>query len=338
MPGILGIDVQRELTGKRSDEGRGDLLRLLYEGWQQGNTLQKASILPGIGDAAGLLGDIQMMYENPEERTIMNGLLAAAGLLPFVPAGLGATVFHGSPHRFTKVDLDKVGTGEGAQMYGHGFYSADAPEVAKSYAPRDYDMEEEFLRRYNQAESAQDYEMAELYEAAMLHQTPDEIIDLYSVANGYEPSMVKKAELVAEEIRGMESTSNLYELDLPDETIDQMLKWEDAPYEGSREAGILMEIGEDYGFADDMADALGLSDMYRGESSTGGELYGLLSSSLGGDAEASAILHEYGIPGITYWDQISRAGREGTRNYVNFNADDIRIMARNGVPITGLLD
>ena len=47
---------------------------------------------------------------------------------------LGATVWHGSPHKFDAFDASKIGTGEGAQMYGHGIYAAENPAVAKQYA------------------------------------------------------------------------------------------------------------------------------------------------------------------------------------------------------------
>lgn len=42
--------------------------------------------------------------------------------------------FHGSPHEFDAFSMEKIGTGEGAQSYGHGLYFAENPEVAKSYA------------------------------------------------------------------------------------------------------------------------------------------------------------------------------------------------------------
>jgi hypothetical protein len=34
------------------------------------------------------------------------------------------TVYHGSPHKFDRFDASKIGTGEGAQSYGHGLYLA----------------------------------------------------------------------------------------------------------------------------------------------------------------------------------------------------------------------
>lgn len=45
----------------------------------------------------------------------------------------GIIAYHGSPHDFDKFSLDKIGTGEGAQAYGHGLYFAENEGVAKSY-------------------------------------------------------------------------------------------------------------------------------------------------------------------------------------------------------------
>ena len=44
------------------------------------------------------------------------------------------TAYHGTPHTIQgQFDINKVGTGEGAQAYGHGMYFAENPEVAKAY-------------------------------------------------------------------------------------------------------------------------------------------------------------------------------------------------------------
>jgi hypothetical protein len=50
-------------------------------------------------------------------------------------------VYHGSPHKFApternplgEFDASKIGTGEGAQVYGHGIYTAENPVVGKEY-------------------------------------------------------------------------------------------------------------------------------------------------------------------------------------------------------------
>lgn len=41
--------------------------------------------------------------------------------------------WHGSPHKFDKFSMDQIGTGEGAQAYGHGLYFADSEDVARGY-------------------------------------------------------------------------------------------------------------------------------------------------------------------------------------------------------------
>lgn len=41
--------------------------------------------------------------------------------------------FHGTPHDFDRFDMSKIGTGEGAQVFGHGLYFAEAEAVARKY-------------------------------------------------------------------------------------------------------------------------------------------------------------------------------------------------------------
>jgi len=93
--------------------------------------------VPVVSDAAGFAGDVLGMIKRPEDRTAANAGMAALGLLPFVPA-FGATVraYHGSPHDFDRFSVDKIGTGEGAQAYGHGLYFAESPDVAREYQQR----------------------------------------------------------------------------------------------------------------------------------------------------------------------------------------------------------
>lgn len=67
------------------------------------------------------------MLDVPQDQLIVRGLLGE----DMGPAM--HTVYHGSPHKFNKFDMSKIGTGEGAQAYGHGIYAAESPDVAKSY-------------------------------------------------------------------------------------------------------------------------------------------------------------------------------------------------------------
>ena len=42
----------------------------------------------------------------------------------------GIVAYHGSPHSFDQFDTSKIGTGEGAQAYGHGLYFAEEEGVS----------------------------------------------------------------------------------------------------------------------------------------------------------------------------------------------------------------
>ena len=49
----------------------------------------------------------------------------------------GATVWHGSPHKFDKFDSSKIGTGEGHQQQGIGAYLAESEKVGQKYADKE---------------------------------------------------------------------------------------------------------------------------------------------------------------------------------------------------------
>lgn len=77
--------------------------------------------LPGAAEAAAPLTRLAEKMA-PE---------AAEAAIPLASKAIRA--YHGSPYDFDRFDLSKIGTGEGAQAYGHGLYMAENPEVAQSY-------------------------------------------------------------------------------------------------------------------------------------------------------------------------------------------------------------
>jgi len=57
--------------------------------------------------------------------------VADAAVRAYDPATTNAfTVWHASPHDFDRFSMDRIGTGEGAQAYGHGLYFAENPAVS----------------------------------------------------------------------------------------------------------------------------------------------------------------------------------------------------------------
>ncbi len=63
----------------------------------------------------------------------MAGGLVGGMAAPNAPRSEIIDAYHGSPHEFEQFSMDRIGTGEGAQVYGHGLYFAGNPEVARSY-------------------------------------------------------------------------------------------------------------------------------------------------------------------------------------------------------------
>ncbi len=74
--------------------------------------------------AAVLRGDVE---PTPGEQMGMNVVRG------FTEGPATIRAFHGSPHRFDRFDMSRIGTGEGAQAYGHGLYFAGNEGVARSY-------------------------------------------------------------------------------------------------------------------------------------------------------------------------------------------------------------
>lgn len=66
---------------------------------------------------AGLLGDTQKPWH----------------AAPLPAAAYSVNGWHGSPHRFDSFDNDAIGSGEGAQAFGHGHYVAGRKGVAEHY-------------------------------------------------------------------------------------------------------------------------------------------------------------------------------------------------------------
>jgi hypothetical protein len=117
-----------------------NLLRALYGyGGHRAGLLSAANMPDPIdpksvpGTSASISGLLGVGDSGAEQVAEMVGGLLSPGPKAKAPTKMGWTAYHGSPHKFDKFQLDKIGTGEGAQAYGHGLYFAENPETAKSY-------------------------------------------------------------------------------------------------------------------------------------------------------------------------------------------------------------
>jgi len=104
----------------------------------------------------------------------------------------GIIAFHGSAADFDGFKLEKIGTGEGAQMYGYGLYFTDKEEIAKFYkeslteVPFDYQIDGQSVSAmYDQAINNQNYELAEVLEQVQLHDAPKDLKERFTIDGGY---------------------------------------------------------------------------------------------------------------------------------------------------------
>jgi hypothetical protein len=257
--------------------------------------------------------------------------------------------YHGSPYTFDKFDISKVGTGEGAQAYGHGIYFAESPGVARGYqmalsqkAGEEttiggkpvvdvYNKIYDKANRLPTKDAQIEYQKAEMLEKMMLDTPPNELIS-YAKDIGADPAVVKWLETdIAPKTK---FPGSFYKVDIPDESIEKFINWDKPLNEQHKNIKELIEL---------VAEQEDLPINYRkyqlhGKDKTGADFYDALKMKFGGDAKtASSILNSYGIGGIKYLEQGSRGAGEGTRNFVVFDPSIVKMLERNNKPVEGLL-
>ena len=258
-----------------------------------------------------------------------------------VNAGPLMTVFHGSPHMFDAFDASKIGTGEGAQTYGHGLYFAENPSVASSYmggksgfisepligGKSIWDLPKELLHNWEMKSGGTSYGMIdELRKVA----DPTTTLAYYKKSGGALSEIAKEIEKMG--VKNSKATS-LYKVDLPDNNITKMLDW-DKPLSQQSWYRPVADVVKEYKGAGKEVDAyarLISKANARGGEVTGGQLYeGMLSQFGGSQAKVSEFMRDAGIPGIRYLDEGSRAGGQGTSNFVVFPGNEglLKILER----------
>ena len=328
---------------------------------------------PGVGGLIGeSVGGVVPIVASAKAAQLAKGLLQAGENLA-APRTLnpqtGAIVFHGSPHKFDRFDASKIGTGEGAQAYGHGLYFAESPGVAKSY--------QEALAKTISVDGR-----PILQNNKIMGSTGNQDLDTALIAHGGDIDLaIQNAEAnlkhypthnIAEALneiqqlkalRGrvqMEQSGALYKVDLPDEAIARMLDW-DKPLsqqpESVRAALTPEALGLQYqqlpngNHAFVNAQGTRVGNMQKGGTSdsfrtnwldsvansrlSGREVYQSINDGMFGANKAAAALRQAGIPGIRYLDGGSRSAGQGSSNYVVFPGNEslLTILERNNQPL-----
>lgn len=328
---------------------------------------------------------------------------------PTLPT-LGQPLFHGSPHDFERFSLEHVGTGEGAAAYGWGLYFAENRDVAAGYHDRlsgDPQVRRMKIGALTLTTANSDYSRnahisdlenirASLAEDLLLR--PLELLGageggfrehVLKVLDGkisdYETEWPEGAvagkELRAElekpgalTIKFDPKSGGVYQVDIPDEHIGNMIAWE-APIKDqpTKVQEFVRAFLKDQGYlrAKDngprqLSAAFKSYTMERGgfaNRDSGEMVYSLAidaeahklarAAGLTGkpgpegnraiedmkrdpkiEERASKALAAAGIPGLRYFDAGSRDAGDGTRNVVVFDDSIVKLTHKDGTPFT----
>jgi hypothetical protein len=284
------------------------------------------------------------MAENLEAPS--RGVRTADGM--YIPRGqMGAieNLYHGSPHTFDRFDLNKIGTGEGAQAYGYGAYLAESPDVAKQYAKQSANVTPPPNRAFRGQEltpGTPEYHAATLLEYGGLQKTKKDLAKWIAegspdenLVNSWKSSLdfLNKAEKKSD--FKVLPNENLYQTRLawPDarEATDPLspehfLDWDKPLSEQDPSVQEILKGLDEY-------DWMQVVDRAYNDD-TGRYIYDAARLDYGDDLnKASQELYKAGIPGIRYLDAGSRGAGQGTSNYVVFDDKLIDIVSRNNQPI-----
>ena len=277
--------------------------------------------------------------------------------------------YHGSPHSFSRFDASKIGTGEGAQAFGHGLYFAGNEEVADGYRAAlagkyppiligDQPVEEaiaalpgiddrlrsRYIARELPRVASRVYGMTDLDDSLIRQATLFRMRE--AAEEGGMPFLGPEhldALLLGRGMRLGKRPGHMYEveIDYPEEALLD----HDSPFmtpAGSVAAGVLRAHNPAAISPRTLREIQSGEWRFISPSPQYGSPYQRAASELHGLARTpggSAALAEAGIPGIRYLDQGSRSSGEGTRNYVMFpgTEDRIRILRKYGLlpPLAG---
>lgn len=268
---------------------------------------------------------------------------ALARLMEQVPGLMGATAYHGTPHTIRgKFDISKVGTGEGAQAYGHGMYFAENPAVAKQYQKDLSNFYEPYVQYGKEKIAGQSLsdvdlnvykylEMGKKQAGQFPHNTQYYAKKIAEEANDLE-ALKKLQEQPDIKFGEQFNRGNLYKVDIPDKDIPNMLDWDKPLHEQSPQVKKALEsliqnpntTGAAPWTFKDAIETMNAAPHTREIASinpTGAEIYKMLGKSnmvgnkASGQAEASNVLNSLGIKGIRYLDEGSRGNYKARTTY-----------------------
>jgi len=173
----------------------------------------------------------------PGGAAVSKGIAALKGLSMAPMSGI--TAWHGSPHRFERFRTSQIGTGEGAQAYGHGLYFAQNPETGKWYrkwtSPHVglnpvINVGNRTIAWRQLPEGSDERRAMNNLIVGGTTRTPKQTLDALEQTTGEFAATDHAAARVIrkwmEEGDVSINTGYLYEVDIPDEAISRMLDWD----------------------------------------------------------------------------------------------------------------
>lgn len=299
--------------------------------------------------------------------TAMTGGVAGTGEGGMALGAGPIRAYHGSPHDFDKFSMDKIGTGEGAQAYGHGMYFAENEAVAKGYRDQlahiankpenRITIGDTKLAEYPGFADLPEMTRAKVNSAFSFHSNKADALkslDYQAESNpvaqwlphiqGAKDFIEKLPEKIA---RGPLPGGKMYEVNINADP-EHFLDW-DKPLAADHPLLDLVRqksqkiLDRPGGFGSTRNEAKDAILAAQSGNMTGAGAYKALAlgqSKLGNlpkPTAATQALREAGIPGIKYLDQGSRGAGEGSRNYVVFDDNLINIVKKYGLAGVSML-
>ena len=237
--------------------------------------------------------------------------------------------YHGSPYRFDRFSVQKIGTGEGHQTFGWGLYFAGKKDVAEYYR-KTLTPDREIPANVRMAFSRLDNLGFDSFFEALsnVEANPKDWKEMWDVDPLRDPKEMMDAHIIDEFIKQPKQKGHVYEVDIPED--GDYLNWDKPLSEQPHVLSALNKLPAE-------VKALVTKNFASVSNWTGEEFYKGLADAIvpsedknfGGhvtDYEgASKQLLNVGIPGLRYLDQGSRITGEGTYNYVLFDDSLVKI-------------
>jgi len=216
-----------------------------------------AAVKP-VAKAVGRGGKAVARMAGQEITDVMSGMPSRSLLGDITPQPKLLDVYHGTPHTLPpternplgEFDASKIGTGEGAQTFGYGIYTAENPAVAKDYQFMEQNWFDTSKAKYKGKSIDTWYEQAQkdqerafktnnkalekdatarlaYWENIMTHNHPESVLKQFTDPEyGWDAATNYAKSIDINKFEGIPTPGNLYKVDLPDEKIATMLDWD----------------------------------------------------------------------------------------------------------------